>query len=72
MVSKITSNGIMYRVHVILFIVLFSSLMKDYAGRPNYNQLLELNFITEHAEKDTNVAEFVGEILDLPDVEQSV
>ncbi|XP_034191959.1 dual specificity mitogen-activated protein kinase kinase lic isoform X2 [Osmia lignaria lignaria] len=45
-------------------------LMKDYTARPNYNQLLTLNFITEHAKRDTNVAEFVGEILDLPDVEQ--
>lgn len=47
-----------------------SSLMKDYTARPNYSQLLELSFITEHAQKDTNVAEFVGEILDLPDNEQ--
>lgn len=44
--------------------------MKDYTARPNYNQLLKLNFITEHAKKETNVAEFVGEILDLPEVEQ--
>ncbi|KAK9299623.1 hypothetical protein QLX08_007423 [Tetragonisca angustula] len=44
-------------------------LMKDYTARPNYNQLLKLEFITEHAKKDTNVAEFVGEILDLPEVE---
>lgn len=41
--------------------------MKKYTERPNYNQLLELSFITEHAEKDTNVAAFVEEILDLPD-----
>ena len=47
----------------------FFSLMKDYTARPNYNQLLKLEFITEHAKKDTNVAEFVGEILDLPEVE---
>ncbi|CAL7933857.1 unnamed protein product [Xylocopa violacea] len=45
-------------------------LMKDYTARPNYNQLLKLDFIIEHAEKDTNVAEFVGEILDLPEVKQ--
>ncbi|XP_011496842.1 PREDICTED: dual specificity mitogen-activated protein kinase kinase 3 isoform X2 [Ceratosolen solmsi marchali] len=46
-------------------------LMKNYAARPNYNQLLELSFISKHAEKDTNVAAFVAEILDLPDAEQS-
>lgn len=47
------------------------SLMKDYTARPNYSQLLELSFITEHTQKDINVAEFVGEILDLPENEQS-
>lgn len=41
--------------------------MKNYTARPNYSQLLELKFITEHAKKDTNVAAFVEEILDLPD-----
>ena len=43
--------------------------MKDYTARPNYSQLLELAFITEHAKKDTDVTEFVAEILDLPDDE---
>jgi len=52
--------------------MIFFSLIKDYTIRPNYNQLLELNFITEHAQKNTNVAEFVGEILDLPENEQPV
>ncbi|XP_014205263.1 dual specificity mitogen-activated protein kinase kinase 6 isoform X2 [Copidosoma floridanum] len=42
-------------------------LMKDYTRRPNYNQLLEMNFITKHAKKETNVAAFVEEIIDLPD-----
>ncbi|XP_008206089.1 dual specificity mitogen-activated protein kinase kinase 3 [Nasonia vitripennis] len=46
-------------------------LMKNYTARPNYNQLLELSFIKEHATKDTNVAGFVEEVLDLPDAEQS-
>jgi mitogen-activated protein kinase kinase 3 len=45
--------------------------MKNYMARPNYNQLLELSFIMQHAEKDTNVADFVEEILNLPDTEQS-
>ncbi|CAL1686515.1 unnamed protein product [Lasius platythorax] len=47
-------------------------LMKNYTARPNYSQLLELDFIVEHAQKDTNVAEFVGEILDLPENELPV
>lgn len=56
------------------FIILSNlfSLMKNYTARPNYSQLLELDFIKEHAQKDTNVAEFVGEILDLPENEQPV
>ncbi|XP_011311023.1 dual specificity mitogen-activated protein kinase kinase 3 [Fopius arisanus] len=44
-------------------------LMKDYTARPNYSQLLELDFIIEHSKKDINVAEFVEKILDLPDFE---
>jgi len=46
--------------------------MKNYTARPNYSQLLELDFIREYAQKDMNVAEFVGEILDLPENEQPV
>ncbi|XP_033215430.1 dual specificity mitogen-activated protein kinase kinase 6 [Belonocnema kinseyi] len=42
-------------------------LMKDYKNRPNYNQLLQLSFITEHAAKETDVATFVAEIIDLPE-----
>lgn len=53
-------------------IVTVFSLMKNYTARPNYSQLLELDFIREYAQKDTNVAEFVGEILDLPENEQPV
>lgn len=48
------------------------SLIKNYTARPNYSQLLELNFTREHAQKDTNVAKFVEEILDLPENEQPV
>lgn len=55
--------------YICLFIF---SLIKNYTARPNYNQLLELDFIREHAQKGTNVAEFVGEILDLPENEQPV
>lgn len=57
-------------LHIHLIIIF--SLMKNYTARPNYNQLLELNFIREHAQKDTNVAKFVEEILDLPENEQPV
>lgn len=53
------------------FLILFFSLMKNYTARPNYNQLLELKFITQHAKKETNVAAFVEEILNLPDAEKS-
>lgn len=45
--------------------------MKDFMARPNYNQLLEYDFIKEHAAKETNVATFVSEILDLPSPELS-
>lgn len=42
-------------------------LQKDYKQRPNYDALLAHNFCKEHSEKDTDVASFVQEILDLPD-----
>ncbi|XP_043282987.1 dual specificity mitogen-activated protein kinase kinase 6 [Venturia canescens] len=51
--------------------VITKCLMKDYTSRPNYSQLLELKFIREHATKDTNVSEFVGEILDLSENQQA-
>lgn len=44
--------------------------MKNYTARPNYNQLLEFSFVTVHAAKDTDVAAFVGEILNLTDAER--
>lgn len=72
MVSKIILESCIIYRHIALMIDLVFSLMKDYTRRPNYNLLLELNFIREHATKDTNVAEFVGEILDLLEDEQSV
>lgn len=56
----------------LFYIIVVFSLMKNYTARPNYSQLLELDFIREHAQKDTNVAKFVGEILDLPESEQPV
>ncbi|GLV39415.1 licorne [Carabus blaptoides fortunei] len=42
-------------------------LMKNYMDRPNYDQLLKHPFCTEHKDKETDVAGFVGEILDLPE-----
>ncbi|KAK0078315.1 hypothetical protein PV325_002682 [Microctonus aethiopoides] len=46
-------------------------LIKDYTIRPNYNQLLELDFIVTHSTKDTDVPGFVEKILSLPDPEES-
>ena len=45
--------------------------MKDYKARPNYDQLLQISFIIEHAEKETDVATFVAEIIDLPEREET-
>lgn len=42
-------------------------LQKDYKQRPNYDALLAHKFCQEHSEKETDVASFVQEILDLPD-----
>ncbi|KAK0168822.1 hypothetical protein PV327_002589 [Microctonus hyperodae] len=46
-------------------------LMKDFTLRPNYNQLLELDFIVTHSTKVTNVSAYVEKILSLPDPEPS-
>lgn len=43
-------------------------LQKKYTDRPNYEQLLQHVFLVEHMSKDTDVAGFVEEILNLPDV----
>lgn len=40
-------------------------LQKDVNRRPNYEQLLANEFIVEHTKKDTNVAQFVEEVLTL-------
>lgn len=40
-------------------------LQKDVNQRPNYEQLLASDFIVEHTAKETNVAQFVEEILAL-------
>lgn len=40
-------------------------LKKDYKLRPNYVQLLDDPFITKHSEKNTDIASFVGQIIDL-------
>jgi mitogen-activated protein kinase kinase 3 len=42
-------------------------LQKKYTARPNYDQLLAHPFCVTHRDKETDVASFVGEILDLPD-----
>lgn len=42
-------------------------LQKDYSLRPNYDALLAHQFCKDHSEKETDVASFVQEILDLPD-----
>ncbi|KAG6454751.1 hypothetical protein O3G_MSEX008874 [Manduca sexta] len=42
-------------------------LQKDYRQRPNYTALLSHPFCKEHSEKETDVASFVQEILNLPD-----
>lgn len=42
-------------------------LQKNYADRPNYDQLLAHPFCKEHANKSTNISQFVSEILDLND-----
>lgn len=40
-------------------------LQKDVNRRPNYEQLLANDFIVEHTGKDTDVAQYVDEILGL-------
>lgn len=42
-------------------------LQKEYTARPNYEQLLQHNFIVEHLQRNTDISEFVARILDLPD-----
>lgn len=43
-------------------------LQKKYTDRPNYEQLLQHAFLVEHVEKNTDVAAFVEEVLNLPEV----
>lgn len=42
-------------------------LKKKYIERPNYDTLLQHPFCIIHKEKNTDVASFVSEILDLPE-----
>lgn len=42
-------------------------LQRKYTDRPNYEQLLTHNFIVEHVRRNTDIASFVEEILNLPD-----
>lgn len=43
-------------------------LQKKYTDRPNYEHLLNHAFLVEHLNKATDVASFVEQILNLPDV----
>lgn len=45
-------------------------LQKEYTARPNYDQLLQHEFIVEHLSRDTDISEFVARILDLPEAQQ--
>lgn len=42
-------------------------LQKKYVDRPNYEGLLKHPFCVLHAEKNTDVASFVSQVLDLPE-----
>ncbi|ALC48757.1 lic [Drosophila busckii] len=42
-------------------------LQREYTARPNYEQLLQHEFIVEHLRRDTDISKFVERILDLPD-----
>ncbi|KAL3273952.1 hypothetical protein HHI36_015375 [Cryptolaemus montrouzieri] len=42
-------------------------LQKKYTDRWNYSQLLQHSFIVTHKNKDTNISNFIAEVLDLPD-----
>ncbi|PSN39599.1 Dual specificity mitogen-activated protein kinase kinase 6 [Blattella germanica] len=45
-------------------------LQKDFTARPNYNQLLLHPFVQTHQDRDTDVSQFVSEIIDLEDKEK--
>lgn len=42
-------------------------LQKAYTARPNYEQLLQHAFIAEHIQRNTDISQFVANILDLPE-----
>lgn len=42
-------------------------LQKVYTARPNYEQLLQHPFITEHAKRNTDISKFVAGVLDMPE-----
>lgn len=42
-------------------------LQKSYTARPNYEQLLQHPFISEHIQRNTDISKFVAGILDLPE-----
>ncbi|XP_071444624.1 dual specificity mitogen-activated protein kinase kinase 3 [Hetaerina americana] len=47
--------------------IIAQCLQKDYQARPNYSILLNHPFVVAHKHKETDVSQFVSEILDLPD-----
>ncbi|XP_046406278.1 dual specificity mitogen-activated protein kinase kinase 6 [Ischnura elegans] len=47
--------------------IIAQCLQKDYRSRPYYSSLLTHSFILAQENRDTDVAKFVGEILDLPE-----
>lgn len=42
-------------------------LQKNYIDRPNYEQLLQHAFISEHHKRNTDISDFVSRVLDLSD-----
>lgn len=42
-------------------------LQKSFTARPNYEQLLQHPFITEHAKRNTDISKFVAGVLDMPE-----
>ena len=42
-------------------------LQKEFTARPNYEQLLQHAFIVEHIQRNTDISEFVTQVLDFPE-----
>lgn len=67
--TKKCIRNLMYKINYIhnCICLLYSSLQKDYQLRPNYTTMLEHPFCSQQRECSTDITDFVGEILDLPD-----